>query len=118
MATMMAHPAGQDPAHRGPVSVVAAQTLGIKDKANRVVIANNLVKVTSSISQDTKAIQSSLIVVSIMSSTRVSASEIRRFINVRSMQLSRRFLNICGGQNIQSHGVERITRPVLIIRVS
>ena len=55
----MAQMAAQDPALMGLALVVAAQTLGNKAKATRVVITNNLARVISSISQDTRAIRSS-----------------------------------------------------------
>ena len=114
----MGRQAGQDPALKGLALVVAAQILGIKDRAIRVVITNSLVRVTSSISQDTRVIQSSFTVASITFLPQVFVREIRRFISVRSVQLSRQYLNTCDGLSSQLHGVERITCPGLRIGVN
>ena len=86
MATIMAHLAGQGPTPRGPTLVVVAQILDIKDRATRLVITNSLVRVTRSISQDTRVIQRSLIVASILFLPQVSANEIRRFIGGQFMR--------------------------------
>ena len=72
--------AGQDPALKGLALVAAAQILGIKDRAIRVVITNSLIRVTSSISQVIRPIQSSLAGDSIMYLPPVCVSEIRSFI--------------------------------------
>ena len=79
MAMIMARLAGQDPSHTGPVLAVAAQTLAIKDKATSMVITNSLVRVTSSSSQGTTAIQSNSTGINIMFSPPIFAREIRRF---------------------------------------
>ena len=48
MAIIMGHLASQDPAHKGPALVAAAQILAIKVKVTRVALTNSLVKATSS----------------------------------------------------------------------
>ena len=119
MVIIIGRSAGQDPVHRGPTLVAVALILVIKVRAVRVVITNSLLRATSNmvISEDTRVIQSSSMVASTMFLPPVFVNEIRRFISVRSIPLSRPYLSTCDGQNIQSHGVGKITRPGLRIWV-
>lgn len=79
----MARMAGQDPAHMGPASEVAAQIPGIKVRAISAVIASSPVRVINNKSQGIRIIQSSLVVANTMFSPLVCASKIGRFINER-----------------------------------
>ena len=83
MVIIMCRPTGQDPVHMGPTLGAAAQALDMRDKVIMAVIISSPVRVTSSISQDTRVIQSSLTVASITFSLQVFAREFRRFISMR-----------------------------------
>ena len=103
MATTMARLAGQDPAHRGPTLVVAAQFLDIRVKVTMVVIISSLVRVISNkiISQYIRVIQNNLTVINIMFLQLVFANMIIRFINAPSILWSHRYPSTYCGQNIQ-----------------